>query len=99
MAETTRVRILIADDQPDVLNALRLLLSDEGYDIIEARSPGEVLERLEGIDLDLAILDLNYTRDTTSGQEGLDLLERIHALDPVLPVLVMTAWSSVSGAV
>jgi DNA-binding NtrC family response regulator len=99
MAETTPVRILIADDQPDVLNALRLLLTDEGYDITEARSPAEALERLEAVDIDLAVLDLNYTRDTTSGQEGLDLLERIKALDPSLPVLVMTAWSSVSGAV
>src|SRR4029453_14059809 len=64
-----------------------------------ARSPGEALERLEAADFDLAILDLNYTRDTTSGQEGFDLMERIRALDPTLPVLVMTAWSSVAGAV
>ena len=99
MAETTLIRILIADDQPDVLNALRLLLSDEGYDVTSARSPGEALERLEAADFDVAIVDLNYTRDTTSGQEGLDLLERIKALDPVLPVLVVTAWSSVASAV
>ena len=99
MAETALVRILIADDQADVINALKLLLTDEGYDITEARSPAEALERLEAADVDLAILDLNYTRDTTSGQEGLDLLERIKALDPSLPVLVMTAWSSVAGAV
>jgi DNA-binding NtrC family response regulator len=93
------VRVLIADDQPDILNALRLLLSDEGYDVSDARSPAEVLERLEASEFDLAILDLNYTRDTTSGQEGLDLIERIKALDPTLPVLVITAWSSVAGAV
>src|SRR5918999_4924653 len=99
MAETTPVRILIADDQPDVLNALRLLLTDEGYAVTDARSPGEALERLEAADFDVAIVDLNYTRDTTSGQEGLDLLERIKTLDPVLPVLVITAWSSVAGAV
>ncbi|HEV3485736.1 MAG TPA: response regulator, partial [Vicinamibacterales bacterium] len=99
MAETTPIRILIADDQPDVLNALRLLLSDEGYDVTSARSPGEALERLEASDFDVAIVDLNYTRDTTSGQEGLDLLERIKTLDPVLPVLVITAWSSVASAV
>ncbi|HVL69187.1 MAG TPA: sigma-54 dependent transcriptional regulator [Vicinamibacterales bacterium] len=99
MAHTTPVRILVADDQPDILDALRLLLSDEGYDVAAARSPGEALQKLEGEEFDLAILDLNYTRDTTSGQEGLDLMERIRALDPTLPVLVVTAWSSVSGAV
>lgn len=99
MAETNPVRILVADDQPDILNALKLLLSDEGYEVADARSPAEALERLEAMDFDLAILDLNYTRDTTSGQEGLDLLERIKTLDPTLPTVVVTAWSSVAGAV
>ncbi|CAN5635297.1 sigma-54 dependent transcriptional regulator [soil metagenome] len=99
MAETKPTRILVADDQPDILNALRLLLADEGYDVVAARSPGEALERLEAAEFDLAILDLNYTRDTTSGQEGLDLMERIRTLDPTLPVLLVTAWSSVAGAV
>jgi DNA-binding NtrC family response regulator len=99
MVETSPVRILIADDQQDIIDALRLLLLDEGYEVMPARSPGEALEQLEAADFDLAILDLNYTRDTTSGQEGFDLMERIRALDPTLPVLVMTAWSSVAGAV
>src|SRR5215831_5676955 len=99
MPDTTPVRILIADDQQDIIDALRLLLLDEGYEVTPARSPAEALERLEATDFDLAILDLNYTRDTTSGQEGFDLMERIRAVDPTLPVLVMTAWSSVSGAV
>jgi len=99
MGQTTPVRVLVADDQADILDALRLLLSDEGYEVTAARSPGEALERLEGAEFDAAILDLNYTRDTTSGQEGLDLMERIRAIDPTLPVLVVTAWSSVSGAV
>jgi DNA-binding NtrC family response regulator len=99
MGQATPVRILIADDQADILDALRMLLGDEGYEVTPARSPGEALERLEGSEFDLAILDLNYTRDTTSGQEGLDLMERIRAIDPTLPVLVVTAWSSVSGAV
>jgi DNA-binding NtrC family response regulator len=99
MPETSPVRVLIADDQPDILNALRLLLLDEGFEVIEARSPQEAGERIEAADFDLAIVDLNYTRDTTSGQEGLDLMERIRAVDPALPVLVMTAWSSVAGAV
>ncbi len=99
MAETSPIRILIADDQQDIIDALRLLLLDEGFEVTPARSPSEALERLEAADFDLAILDLNYTRDTTSGQEGFDLMERIRALDPTLPVLVMTAWSSVAGAV
>jgi DNA-binding NtrC family response regulator len=98
MPDTTPIRILIADDQQDIIDALRLLLLDEGYEVAPARSPGEALERLEATDFDLAILDLNYTRDTTSGQEGFDLIERIRSLDPTLPVLVMTAWSSVAGA-
>jgi len=95
----TANRILIADDQQDIIDALRLLLSDEGFEVTSARSPAEALERLEAADLDLAILDLNYTRDTTSGQEGFDLIERIRAVDPNLPILVMTAWSSIAGAV
>ncbi|HET7696517.1 MAG TPA: sigma-54 dependent transcriptional regulator [Vicinamibacterales bacterium] len=99
MPDTTPVRLLIADDQQDVIDALRLLLADEGYEVSAARSPAEALDRLEAADFDLAILDLNYTRDTTSGQEGFDLIQRIRALDPTLPVLVMTAWSSVAGAV
>src|SRR5687767_8107098 len=99
MADPSPVRVLIADDQPDVLNALRFLLLDEGFEVVEARSPMEAIERIEAADFDLAIVDLNYTRDTTSGQEGLDLMERIRATDPTLPVLVMTAWSSVAGAV
>jgi DNA-binding NtrC family response regulator len=99
MPETSPIRVLIADDQPDILNALRLLLRDEGYEVVEVRSPQEAGEQIEAADFDLAIVDLNYTRDTTSGQEGLDLMERIRAADPALPVLVMTAWSSVAGAV
>jgi DNA-binding NtrC family response regulator len=99
MSETSAIRILVADDQADILDALRLLLSDEGFEVVPARSPAEALHRLEAHDFDLAILDLNYTRDTTSGQEGLDLMERIKALDSTLPVLVVTAWSSVAGAV
>ena len=99
MTASTHPRVLVADDQPDILNALKLLLADEGYEVATAKSPAEVLERLEATDFDTAILDLNYTRDTTSGQEGLDLLERIRGIDSTLPVLVMTAWSSVGGAV
>jgi len=92
-------RILIADDQSDILDALRLLLSSEDFDVTTAASPSELVATLERSDFDVALIDLNYTRDTTSGQEGFELLERIKTIDPTLPVLVMTGWSSVAGAV
>jgi DNA-binding NtrC family response regulator len=92
-------RILIADDQTDVLAALRLLLKGENYLIITASSPMDVVRKIETEDLDLVLMDLNYARDTTSGSEGLELLQRIHAADPALPVVVMTAWGSVDIAV
>jgi DNA-binding NtrC family response regulator len=92
-------RVLVADDQADVLEALSLLLKGEGYEILRARSPRELLATCEAEELDAVIMDLNYTRDTTSGREGLDLLGRLAALDATLPVLVMTAWGSVEGAV
>ena len=92
-------RILIADDQADVLEALRLLLKSEGYQIDAVTSPAGVIAALEARDFDVVIMDLNYTRDTTSGREGLDLLSRIQAIDSVLPVIVMTAWATVGLAV
>jgi DNA-binding NtrC family response regulator len=92
-------RILIADDQPDVLQALRLLLKREGFDLTTADSPRDVAAAMQEQEFDVAILDLNYTRDTTSGKEGMDLLTRIRAVYPNLPVIVMTAWGSVDGAV
>jgi DNA-binding NtrC family response regulator len=92
-------RVLVADDQPDVIEALRLLLKGEGYQIETARSPAGILTAVETQDLDAVLMDLNYARDTTSGQEGLDLLQRIQAVDWTLPVVVMTAWGSIDGAV
>ncbi len=92
-------RVLIADDQSDVLEALRLLVKGEGYQCETANSPRAVLHALSERDFDLVLMDLNYARDTTSGQEGLDLLQRIQALDSTMPVVVMTAWSSVELAV
>ena len=92
-------RILVADDQPDVLEALRLLLKGEGFEIALASSPAGVLAAVERDDFDLVLMDLNYTRDTTSGREGLDLLAELRSLDATLPVVVMTAWGSVEGAV
>ncbi|HYG67270.1 MAG TPA: response regulator, partial [Anaeromyxobacteraceae bacterium] len=91
--------ILVADDQPDVLAALELLLRREGFETVTAGSPAGVLGAVEGRDVDVALLDLNYARDTTSGAEGMDLLERLRAVDPGLPVVVMTAWGTVEGAV
>jgi DNA-binding NtrC family response regulator len=92
-------RILIADDQADVLEALRLLLKSEGFLIDAVESPAAALGALEQRDYDVVLIDLNYARDTTSGQEGLELLARIHAADESLPVVVMTAWGSVNLAV
>jgi DNA-binding NtrC family response regulator len=92
-------RILIADDQQDVLEALRLLLKGEGFEAEAVKSPTAVLQSLNSREYDAALIDLNYTRDTTSGQEGLTLLERIRAIDSNLPVVVMTAWGSVDLAV
>jgi len=92
-------RVLIADDQPDVLEALRLLLKGEGFQIESATSPAGILAALETREYDVVLMDLNYTRDTTSGQEGLDLLSRIQGIDGMAPVVVMTAWGSVDLAV
>jgi DNA-binding NtrC family response regulator len=92
-------RVLVADDQPDVLEALRLLLRSAGLECTTVRSPGEARDAIEQGDFDLALIDLNYARDTTSGKEGLDLLSEIRELDSEFPVVVMTAWGSVEGAV
>jgi len=91
--------ILIADDQPDVLEALRFLVKGEGYSAEAVNSPGAAIDPVESRDFDAVLMDLNYTRDTTSGQEGLELLNRIQILDATLPVIVMTAWGSVELAV
>ena len=92
-------RLLIADDQPDIVTALRLLLKGEGFDVVTASSPAGVLAAVAAEEIDAALIDLNYARDTTSGQEGLALLDELRRVDGALPVVVMTAWSSVEGAV
>jgi DNA-binding NtrC family response regulator len=92
-------RILIADDQPDVLEALRLLLKGEGHRTESADSPGSIVTAVGAKDFDLVLMDLNFVRDTTSGQEGLDTLTRLQAIESTLPVVVMTAWGSVGLAV
>jgi DNA-binding NtrC family response regulator len=92
-------RILLADDQADIRDALRLLLKREGYETHGVTSPAEALAAIESREFDAVLMDLNYARDTTSGQEGLDLLSRIQMVDSTLPLIVMTAWSSVEIAV
>ena len=91
--------ILIADDQSDVLEALHILLKPEGFRIHTASSPRAVIDAVDGHEFDLVLMDLNYTRDTTSGDEGLDILTDIHGTDSTLPIIVMTAWGTIDLAV
>jgi len=97
--QNNRIRVLVADDQADVREALRLLLKTEGIDTESAASPAAVLAALETREFDALLIDLNYARDTTSGQEGLDLLSSIRAKDSTVPIIVMTAWGSLELAV
>jgi sigma-B regulation protein RsbU (phosphoserine phosphatase) len=92
-------KVLVADDQPDVLEALRWLLTGEGYEPEFVSSTDAVLERLRARPFDLLLMDLNYTRDTTSGREGLELIPHVRSQDPSMPIVVMTGWGSVDTAV
>lgn len=93
------MRVLVADDQPDVLQALRLLLTDSGFEPDLVASADAVVEKLREQTYELLLIDLNYSRDTTSGREGLELLSRVRAFDAGLPVVVMTGWGSIDTAV
>jgi DNA-binding NtrC family response regulator len=93
------MKILIADDQSDIREALRLLLKGQGYQTELVENPDQALQALRAREFELVLLDLNYTRDTTSGSEGLELLPKIAALDSTLPVVIMTAWGTVEIAV
>ncbi|HKW57112.1 MAG TPA: SpoIIE family protein phosphatase [Candidatus Acidoferrum sp.] len=92
-------RILIADDQQDVLNALRLLLKGQGYETEAVTSPAELLKSVSESEFDLLLMDLNYARDTTSGREGLDLLNQLKELEDPPAIVVMTGWATVGLAV
>lgn len=99
-SKPTSLRILVGDDQQDVLEALRLLLKGAGHRTLTVDSPGAVLRAAQTEPFDLILMDLNYARDTTSGQEGLDLLNRLHAETPdAPPIVVMTAWGNIELAV
>jgi len=98
-ADPEPCRLLIADDQPDVLEALRLLLRPQGFHLEMVRTPALVLEAVARQSWEGVLIDLNYSRDTTSGQEGLDLVTRIREMDSQLPVVVMTAWGNIDLAV
>lgn len=91
--------VLIADDQEDIVKALRLLLKSEGYQVTTVHTPEDVIDQVRRREYDAALLDLNYSRDTTSGKEGLALVEELKSIDPELPIVVMTAWASVDLAV
>src|SRR5271163_5287430 len=95
----TQPRVLIADDQPDILEALRLLLKGHGYVTESVTSPAAIIESLTNKQFDLVLMDLNYARDTTSGREGLDLLAQLQAVDGAPPIVVMTGWATVGLAV
>ncbi len=97
--QETACRLLIADDQPHILEALRLLLKPEGYQLEMVRTPALALEALAHESFDGVLIDLNYTRDTTSGLEGLELVTRVKEMDTQLPVVVMTAWGNINLAV
>jgi DNA-binding NtrC family response regulator len=92
-------RILVADDQADILSALKLLLKREGFEVATATSPAGVLDVAAREHVDVALVDLNYSRDTTSGDEGVALVDELHRLHPEMPVVVMTAWATVEVAV
>src|SRR5580658_55401 len=94
VAQSKPFRVLICDDQPDVLVALRLLLKGQGWQAVAVDSPQALYHAIRTEIFDLILVDLNYTRDTTSGAEGIDLLSTLESQGNTTPVMVMTAWSS-----
>lgn len=98
-AELLSAKILVADDQADILTALKMLFRGPNYEVLSASDPGSVLAALQAETFDIVLMDLNYTRDTTGGGEGLELVSRIRSLDRTTPLLVMTAWGNIELAV
>src|SRR6185295_7082032 len=102
MNEIPRVdapRVIVADDQQDVLTAMRLLLKNDGMSVTTVSSPAGRVEAGRSESCDGAGIDLNYARDTTAGREGLDLIPQLQTVDPSLPIIVMTAWGTIDVAV
>ena len=97
--DVSRFRVLVADDQPDILLALHLLLAQNGYQVETVNSPQTVLEALTYRTFDVLLMDLNYARDTTSGREGMDLLDRLAHLENLPPIVAMTAWATLDLAI
>lgn len=97
--DVSRFRVLVADDQPDILLALRLLLAQNGFQVETVNSPQTVLEALASSTFDVLLMDLNYARDTTSGREGMDLLDRLAHLENLPPIVAMTAWAALDLAI
>ena len=91
--------ILVADDNPDVVSALRYLLQTEGFEVTTAGSVQQAIDAISKLRFTAVLIDLNYSKDTTSGNEGLELIERIHATDPSISIIAMTALGSIETAV
>ena len=98
-SQSDSARLLVADDQAHIRIALEMLFDGEGYQVFSASDPTSLLEALQTQTFDIVLMDLNYTRDTTGGAEGLQLVSRIRSLDPAIPLLVMTGWGNVEIAV
>ena len=99
MSDNRRARILVGDDDEDTIEAVRLFLKNEGFGVESASAPDEIIRKVQGLDFDVVLLDMNYGSTATAGRQGLELLSRIRDLDATLPVVVMTGWSSISLAV
>jgi phosphoserine phosphatase RsbU/P len=99
LTDLTPAQILVADDQPDILEAIRLLFKQEGNEVLTVTSPEAIFKAIETREFDLLVMDLNYSRDTTSGSEGINAVSRIRALDHALPIIAMTAWGNIELAV
>jgi DNA-binding NtrC family response regulator len=98
-SQSDSARLLVADDHADIRFALKMLFDEPGYQVFSAPDPTSVLAALQAQTFDIVLMDLNYTRDTTGGAEGLQLVSQIRSLDRTIPLLVMTAWGNVEIAV